>query len=64
LALPYLAFFYALFNSDANHPLAAPALLCIYLPKVIKPRHTLVAGYLVFTGLVLLCNSIERRFLI
>ncbi|HSN17918.1 MAG TPA: hypothetical protein VLV87_06885 [Gammaproteobacteria bacterium] len=64
LALSYIALVYAFFHSKVNHALAALALFCVYLPTVINPQHTLVAGYLAFAGIALLCNSIERHLLV
>lgn len=59
LALSYAALLYALARRRIQHWVAATVLLLLYLPVLVLPQHTLVAGYLAFAGIVLLCRSIE-----
>jgi hypothetical protein len=63
LALSYVALLYAFMRSDIDHPVAAVLLLFVYAPTLIYPQHTLVAGYLAFAGIVLLCQSVNGRSL-
>lgn len=55
LGLSYLAVLYALARSHANPWLAAPLLLTVFVPTLVYPQYTLVAGYLACAGCVLIC---------
>jgi hypothetical protein len=58
LAVSYAALVYAFARSDIDHLTAALLLLFVYAPTLVYPQHTLVAGYLAFAGIVLLCQSV------
>lgn len=55
LGLSYLAVLYALARSRANPWLAAPLILIVFVPTLIYPQYTLVAGYMACAGCVLIC---------
>src|SRR5579871_3988653 len=57
LGLSYVALLYVFMRSDIEHWVAATLLLLLYLPVLVLPQHTLVAGYLGFAGIALLCRS-------
>lgn len=61
LAISYLAVLYALACSEVNRLLAACLLLIIYVPVLVHPQYTLVAGHLAAAGIVLLCIPPERQ---
>lgn len=66
LGLSYLAVLYALARSRANPWLAAPVLLIVFVPTLVYPQYTLVAGYLACAGCVLVClpAAAQSRFTI
>ena len=61
LAGSYLATLYAFIRSRANATFASAILLIVYAPALVYPQYTLVAGYLAFAGIALLCIPPERQ---
>ena len=61
LGVSYLAVLYALVRSDVNKLFAAATLLIIYGHALVYPQYTLVAGYLAFAGIALLCIPPVRQ---
>lgn len=55
LTIAYATTLYALFRSEANALFASAILLIVFAPALVYPQYTLVAGYLAFAGIVLLC---------
>ncbi len=61
LTIAYAATLYALLRSQANALFASAILLIIYAPALVYPQYTLVAGYLAFAGIVLLCIPPDKQ---
>jgi len=59
LAASYLTLLSVFVRRDVSHWAVATLLLVVYLPTLVYAQHTLVAGYLAFAGIVLLCHSAE-----
>lgn len=59
LAVSYLTLLYVFSHRDVSHWVVATLLCVVYLPTVVYAQHTLVAGYLAFAGIALLCHSVE-----
>jgi hypothetical protein len=61
LAFSYLAVLYAFIRSDVHKLFGAAILLVIYAPTLVYPQYTLVAGYLAFAGIALVCIPPDRQ---
>jgi hypothetical protein len=50
-------------RSEVDHRVAALLMLLVYVPALVEPQFTLVAGYLAAAGLLLACTAIRVRSL-
>jgi hypothetical protein len=60
-ALAYVAMVLAFRRCKVDHRMAAAALVLVYVPALIHPQFTLVAGYLAAAGLLVACTAIHMR---
>lgn len=61
LILSYFVMLYALVRSQAKPLLGAAVLLIVFVPILIYPQFTVVAGYLAGAGILLLCIPPEKQ---